>query len=139
KGEALQPASFLKRQRVIRQNAGASLLDIGDGVACLEFHSKMNTLGGAIIYTLFESREEVNAYFAGLVIANEGRNFSAGANLMLLMMEAVERNWDEIDYMVRTFQRATQAIRYNPTPIVTAPFALTLGRGWALAMDAPRA
>ena len=139
KGEALQPASFLKRQRVIRQNAGASLLDIGDGVACLEFHSKMNTIGGDIISTLFESLEEVNAYFAGLVIANEGRNFSAGANLMLLLMEAVERNWDEIDYMVRTFQRATQAIRYNPTPIVTAPFALTLGGGCEIAMAAPRA
>ncbi|PYR90622.1 MAG: 3-hydroxyacyl-CoA dehydrogenase [Acidobacteria bacterium] len=139
KGEALQPASFLKRQRVIRQNAGASLLDIGDGVACLEFHSKMNTIGGDIISALFESLEEVNAHFAGLVIANEGRNFSAGANLMLLLMEAVEGNWDEIDYMVRTFQRATQAIRYNPKPIVTAPFALTLGGGCEIAMAAARA
>src|SRR2546426_315163 len=139
KGEAIQPASFLKRQRVIRQNAGASLLDIGDGVACLEFHSKMNTIGGDIISALFESLEEVNAHFAGLVIANEGRNFSAGANLMLLLMEAVEGNWDEIDYMVRTFQRATQAIRYNPKPIVTAPFALTLGGGCEIAMAAARA
>src|SRR5213593_3991121 len=138
KGEALQPASFLKRQRVICQNAGASLLDIGDGVACLEFHSKMNTIGGDIISALFESLEEVNAHFAGLVIANEGQNFSAGANLMLLLMEAVEGNWDEIDHMVRTFQRATQSIRYNAKPVVVAPFALTLGGGCEIALAGAR-
>src|SRR5437762_7452222 len=99
----------------------------------------MNTIVGNIISTLFESLEEVNAHFAGLVIANEGRNFSAGANLMLLLMEAVEGNWDEIDYMVRTFQRATQAIRYNPKPVVTAPFALALGGGCEIAMAGARA
>src|SRR5207247_1664749 len=118
---------------------GGCCLGMGVCVACLEFHSTMNTMGGDIISTLFESLEEVNAHFAGLVIANEGRNFSAGANLMLLLMEAVEGNWDEIDYMVRTFQRATQAIRYNPKPIVTAPFALTLGGGCEIAMAAARA
>ena len=139
KGEALQPSSFLKNQHVIRENAGASLRDIGDGVACLEFHSKMNTIGGDIISLLFGALEEVDANFAGLVIGNEGQNFSAGANLMLLLMEAVEGNWDEIDYMVRTFQRATQAIRYNPKPIVAAPFALTLGGGCEIAMAASRA
>jgi 3-hydroxyacyl-CoA dehydrogenase len=124
---------------VIRENAGASLRDLGDGIACLEFHSKMNTIGNDIISLLFTSLEEVNANFAGLVIGSEGQNFSAGANLMLLMMEAVEGNWDEIDFMVRTFQRATQAIRYNPKPVVTAPFALTLGGGCEIAMSGARA
>src|SRR5437016_6015067 len=134
KGEAVQFPSFLKKQRVIRENSGATLRDIGDGVACLEFHSKMNTIGGDIISLLFTALDEVNANFQGLVIGNEGQNFSAGANLMLLLMEAVEGNWDEIDYMVRTFQRATQAIRYNQKPVVVAPFALTLGGGCEIAL-----
>jgi 3-hydroxyacyl-CoA dehydrogenase len=137
-GESVAPVAFLKQQRVIRQNPGASLRDLGDGVACLEFHSKMNTIGNDIINLLFTSIEEVNANFEGMVIGNQGQNFSAGANLMLLMMEAVEGNWDEIDYMVRTFQRATQMIRYNPRPIVTAPFALTLGGGGEIAMAGAR-
>jgi 3-hydroxyacyl-CoA dehydrogenase len=138
KGEVVHAPSFLKNQPVIRQNTGASLRDIGDGVACLEFHSKMNTIGGDIIDLLFASLDEVNKNFQGLVIGNEGQNFSAGANLMLLLMEAVEGNWDEIDLMVRTFQRATQAIRYNAKPAVTAPFNLTLGGGCEIAMAGPR-
>src|SRR5437773_7802690 len=136
--EPITGASFLKKQRVIRENAGAALRDLGDGVACLEFHSKMNTIGGDIISLLFTSLDEVNTNFAGLVIGSEGQNFSAGANLMLLMMEAVEGNWEEIDGMVRLFQRATQAIRYNPKPVVTAPFALTLGGGCEIAMAGAR-
>jgi len=138
KGETVAPASFLKRQKVIRGNAGATLRDLGDGVACLDLHSKMNTIGNDIISLLFTSLEEVNTNFDGLVIGSAGQNFSAGANLMLLMMEAVEGNWDEIDYMVRTFQRATQAIRYNPKPVVTAPYSLTLGGGCEIAMSGAR-
>src|SRR5262245_7007357 len=76
--------------------------------------------------------------FEGLFIGNQGQNFSAGANLMLVMMEAAEGNWEEIDHMVRTFQRATQAIRYNPKPVVVAPFALTLGGGCEIALAAAR-
>jgi 3-hydroxyacyl-CoA dehydrogenase len=138
KGEPVQPPSLLKKHRVIRENTGASLRDIGDGAACLEFHSKMNTIGGDIIDLLFASLEEVDRNFEGLVIANEGQTFSAGANLMLLLMEAVEANWDEIDHMVRTFQRATQAIRYSAKPVVTAPFALALGGGCEIAMAGAR-
>ena len=81
----------------------------------------MNTIGGDIISLLFTSLEEVNANFQGLVIGNQGQNFSAGANLMLLMMEAAEGNWDEIDLMVRTFQATTQAMRYAAVPVVVAP------------------
>jgi 3-hydroxyacyl-CoA dehydrogenase len=130
--------TILKRSSLIRRNAGASLRDLGNGVACLEFHSKMNTIGNDIMSLLFESLEEVRANFEGLVIGNRGANFSAGANLMLLMMEAVEGNWEEIDHMVQTFQRATQAIRYHPRPVVTAPFALTLGGGCEIAMAGTR-
>jgi 3-hydroxyacyl-CoA dehydrogenase len=133
-GQPLAAPSLLKNRPVIRENAGTSLRDLGDGVACLEFHSKMNTIGNDIISLLFTALDEVNKNFEGLVIANEGQNFSAGANLMLLMMEAAEGNWDEIDNMVRTFQRATQSIRYSAKPVVTAPFALTLGGGCEIAM-----
>ena len=120
--------------KVIRQNVGASLRDLGDGVACLEFHSKLNTIGGDIVSMLMSSLDEVNRNFEGLVIGNEGVHFSAGANLMLVLMEAVEGNWDEIDQMVRTFQGATQAIKYNPKPVVAAPFGLTLGGGCEFAI-----
>jgi 3-hydroxyacyl-CoA dehydrogenase len=138
KGETVAAPSFIKKQRLIQENPGASLRDLGDGVACLEFHSKMNTIGGDIISLLFTSLEEVNSNFEGLVIGNQGQNFSAGANLMLLMMEAAEGNWDEIDHMVRTFQRATQAIRYNTKPVVVAPFGLTLGGGCEIALAGAR-
>ena len=114
--------TILKNHKVIRRNAGASLRDLGDGVACLEFHCKMNAIGGDIISMLSASLDEVNSNFKGLVIGNQGPHFSAGANLMLLMMEAVEQNWDEIDLMVRTFQRATRAIKYNSKPVVSARF-----------------
>src|SRR5262249_34937983 len=137
-GETVQPPALLKKKRVIRENTGASLRDLGEGVACLEFHSKMNTIGGDIIDLLFASLDEVNKNFQGLVIGNEAQNFSAGANLMLLLMEAAEGNWEEIDHMVRTFQRATQAIRNSPKPVVTAPFALTLGGGCEIAMSGDR-
>jgi 3-hydroxyacyl-CoA dehydrogenase len=138
KGETPAAPSFLKKQKVIHHNSGASLRDLGDGVACLEFHSKMNTIGGDIISLLSTSLDEVNANFQGLVIGNQGQNFSAGANLMLLMMEAAEGNWDEIDHMVRLFQRGTQSIKYNPKPVVVAPFGLTLGGGCEIAMAGAR-
>ena len=130
--------TILKNHRVIRSNAGASLRDLGDNVACLEFHSKMNAIGGDIISMLSASLDEVNSNFKGLVIGNQGPHFSAGANLMLLMMEAVEQNWDEIDLMVRTFQRATRAIKYNPKPVVSAVFGMTLGGGCEFAISSAR-
>jgi 3-hydroxyacyl-CoA dehydrogenase len=132
--EAAPPPTFLKQQRIIKENAGASLRDLGDGVACLEFHSKMNAIGGDIISLVFAALEETNRNFEGLVIGNDGPNFSAGANIMLLLMEAVEGNFDEIDLMVRTFQRATQAIKYNPKPVVAATLGMTLGGGCEIAM-----
>jgi 3-hydroxyacyl-CoA dehydrogenase len=130
--------TILKHTGIIHQNSGACLRDLGDGVACLEFHSKMNAIGGDIVSMLFASLDEVNRNFAGLVIGNQGPHFSAGANLMLLLMEAVEGNWDEIDAMVRTFQRATRAIKYNLRPVVCAPFGMTLGGGCEFAISSSR-
>src|SRR6185295_5434835 len=99
------------RQRVVRNNAGASLVDLGDGVLALEFHSKMNAIGGDTIQMMHAGVKEAAANFSALVVGNDAPNFSAGANLMLLLLEAQEGNWDEIDLMIRAFQGSTQALR----------------------------
>lgn len=129
-------SSLKERDRVIRKNSGASLIDIGDGVACLEFHSKMNAIGGDIIELLEFSLAEVAKNFVGLVIGNQGKNFSVGANLMLLLLEAQAENWEEIDQMIRIFQNATMRLRYSPKPVVVAPFQMTLGGGCEVMLHA---
>jgi 3-hydroxyacyl-CoA dehydrogenase len=123
---------------LVRRNAGASLIDIGDGVLALEFHSKMNTIGGDTIAMIHAGVKEAARNFAALVIGNEAEHFSAGANLMLVLMEAQEGNWDEIDLMVRTFQGATQAIRFADVPVIVAPAGLALGGGCEIMLHADR-
>jgi len=114
---------------VIRANAGASLIDIGDGVACLEFHSPNNAIGGDILDMILMSVEEVRRSWRGLVIANEGRNFCVGANLMLLLMEAQDEAWDEVDRIIRLFQDAMTGLKRLEKPVVAAPHRMTLGGG----------
>jgi 3-hydroxyacyl-CoA dehydrogenase len=126
------------RSQVIRKNAGASLVDLGDGVLALEFHSKMNTIGGDTLDMLRAGVAEAERNFAALVVGNDGQNFSAGANLMLLLLEAQEGNWDEIELMVRAFQHATMSLRYARVPVVVAPAGLTLGGGCEMALHADR-
>ena len=123
-----------ERSAVIRRNAGASLHDLGDGVLCVEFHSKMNAIGGDTIEMLGTAVKLAEAEFAGLVVGNEAPNFSAGANLMLLLLEAQEGNWDEVDLMVRAFQRATMGLKYAAVPVVVAPAGLALGGGCEIAL-----
>jgi 3-hydroxyacyl-CoA dehydrogenase len=127
--------------REVRRNPGASLLDLGDDVLCLEFHSKMNVLGQDQIGMLMTACDMVENDWRGLVVANQGENFSAGANLMMLMMEAMEGNWEDIDMIVRAFQRATDRLEFCNAPVVTAPHGLTLGGGCEVTMggDAVRA
>ena len=131
-------ASAKDRQRVVRRNAGASLVDLGDGVLALEFHSKMNAIGGDTVQMLNAGVKEAAAHFAALVVGNEAQNFSAGANLMLVLLEAQESNWDEIDLMIRAFQEATQALRYADVPVIVAPAGLTLGGGCEIALHGDR-
>ena len=126
------------RQRVVRKNAGASLVDLGDGVLALEFHSKMNAIGGDTVQMIHAGVKEAAANFAALVVGNDAPNFSAGANLMLLLLEAQEGNWDEVDLMIRAFQGATAALRYADVPVVVAPAGLTLGGGCEIALHADR-
>ncbi|MBI4483660.1 MAG: enoyl-CoA hydratase/isomerase family protein, partial [Acidobacteria bacterium] len=124
--------------RVVRKNAGASLLDLGNGVACLEFHSKMNAIGGDTIEMLRAAVEMVDKEFEGLVVGNQGPHFSAGANLMLLLLEAQEGNWDEIDFMVGAFQGGNTSLRYFQKPVVAAPFGMTLGGGCEVSLHCHR-
>jgi 3-hydroxyacyl-CoA dehydrogenase len=146
RGGGLPPAStdfqILKaareQSRVVRRNAGASLLDLGDGVLGVEFHSKMNTIGGDTVQMLHAGVKEAATNFTALVVGSDAPNFSAGANLMLLLLEAQEGNWDEIDLMVRTFQSATQALRYADVPVIVATAGLTLGGGCEIALHADR-
>jgi 3-hydroxyacyl-CoA dehydrogenase len=114
---------------VVRSNAGASLLDLGDGVACLEFHSPNNAIGGDILTMIAQSAEEVRRNWRGLVVANEGRNFCVGANLMLLLMEAQDEEWDEVDHIIKMFQDSMMALKWLEKPVVAAPHRMTLGGG----------
>jgi len=126
------------RQRIVRRNAGASLVDLGDGVLAVEFHSKMNAIGGDTIQMLHAGLKEAAAGFAALVVGNDAPDFSVGANLMLVLLEAQEGNWDEIDLMVRAFQAATQALRSADVPVIVAPAGRTLGGGCEIALHADR-
>ena len=109
------------RSKVVKKNPGASLVDLGDGVLAVEFHSKMNAIGGDTIQMLQAGVREAERNFAALVVGNEAPHFSAGANLMLVLLEAQEENWDELDLMVRAFQQTTMALRYAACPVIVAP------------------
>ena len=130
--------SVKDRMGVIKKNAGASLIDIGDGVACLEFHSKMNAIGGDTLQMLKFALGEVEKNFVGLVVGNQGANFCVGANIMLMLMEAQEENWDELDMMARVFQNSTMSLRYSPKPVVVAPFQMVFGGGCEMVLHADR-
>jgi 3-hydroxyacyl-CoA dehydrogenase len=131
--------SLKDRTGVIKRNAGASLLDLGDGVACLEFHSKMNSIGGDTLQMLKTALSEVEKNFVGLVVGNQGPNFSVGANLMLVLLGAQEEEWDEIDLGIRGFQQGTMSLRYSPKPVVVAPHQMTFGGGCEMTLHADRA
>ena len=130
--------SAKERSAVVRKNAGASLVDLGDGVLAVEFHSKMNAIGGDTIQMLQEGVREASKNFAALVVGNDGVHFSAGANLMLVLLEAQEENWDEIDLMVRAFQQTTMALRYADVPVIVSPAGLAIGGGCEIALHADR-
>jgi len=124
--------------RVVRRNAGASLVDLGDGVLCVEFHSKMNAIGGDTIQMLQAGVKEASQNFAALVVGSDAPNFSVGANVMLLLLEAQEGNWDEVDLMVRAFQGATMGLKCADVPVVVAPAGLALGGGCEIVLHGSR-
>ncbi|VXB33639.1 bifunctional enoyl-CoA hydratase / 3-hydroxyacyl-CoA dehydrogenase [Bacillus sp. 349Y] len=128
----------LKKQgKVIKKNTGASLIDIGDGVALLEFHSQNNAIGLDILQMINASVEEVEKNYKGLVIGNQGKNFCVGANLAMILMEAQDDVY-ELDMVVRHFQSAMMKIKYSSKPVVAAPFGMTLGGGSEVCLPAAR-
>jgi len=131
-------AALKDRKKEIKRNAGASLVDLGDGVVCLEFHSKMNTVGPDTVQMVHAALKALKEEFEALVIGNQGANFSVGANLLLILMAIEEGDWDEIHRMVREFQNANMALKYAPKPVVCAPFGLVLGGGVEMALHAAR-
>ena len=126
------------RGKTIASNAGASLIDLEDGVLAVSLHSKMNAIGGDALDMLQRGVREASDRFAALVVAAEGPNFSVGANLMLLLLEAQEGNWEDVDAMIRQFQKATTGLRYSEVPVVVAPFGMTLGGGCEIALHGDR-
>ena len=130
--------SARERQRVIKKNAGASLVDLGDGVLCVEFHSKMNAIGGDTVQMLNAGVKEAARQGQALVVGNDAANFSAGANLMLVLLEAQEGNWDELNLMIRAFQQSVMGLRYSDVPVVVAPAGLSLGGGAEIPLHADR-
>lgn len=129
----------IKRARgVVKKNAGASLVDLGDGVLCLEFHSKMNSLGDDMVQMVGAAIDETSRNFEALVVGNQGENFSVGANLMMVLLSAQEGEWDELAAAVRRFQQAGMAMKYAPKPVVAATFGMALGGGCEVALHAAR-
>ncbi len=127
-----------KSNGVVKKNSGASLVDLGDGVGCIEFHSKMNSLGGDIVGLISQTLKPDGPGdgFDAFVITNDADNFSVGANVMLLLMSVQEEEWDDVDLAIRQFQGMTQAIKFSAKPVVVAPFGLTLGGGTEISIHA---
>jgi 3-hydroxyacyl-CoA dehydrogenase len=134
-------ADFRRSNGVVRSNAGASLVDLGDGIGCIELHSLKNAIGGdvlALASAVLNPDSEAVRDFAGFVIASDRENFSVGANLMQLLMAAQEGEWDELGAVLHGFQKMTIAIKYCPRPVVAAPFGLTFGGGAEICLHAAR-
>ncbi len=131
----LRVAAFKEqRTNVVEKNDGATLVDIGDGVVCLELHTKMNTLDADVISMIGRTVEVAEAQFEAIVVANDAEHFSAGANLMMIVGAAMQQKWDQIDGIIAGLQNALQALRYCRVPVVSAPAQYTLGGGAELAM-----
>jgi 3-hydroxyacyl-CoA dehydrogenase len=125
-----------KSSGVVKKNAGASLVDLGDGVGCIEFHTKMNALGGDIVQMVTQSLKPggIGDPFESFVITGDAANFSVGANLMMLMLAVQEEEWDEVDLAIKQFQGMTQAIKFCTRPVVAAPFGMCLGGGTEISL-----
>ena len=123
---------------IVKKNDGATLIDMGDGIACLEFQTKMNALDEDVITMIDDSLDILETDFDGLVIGNEADNFSVGANIFFIVMLAQQEQWDDLELAVRTLQNVAMRMRYSPKPVVVAPAGLALGGGAELIMSSSR-
>ncbi|MDX2002734.1 MAG: 3-hydroxyacyl-CoA dehydrogenase NAD-binding domain-containing protein [Chitinophagales bacterium] len=128
----------LRGNKPIWKNAGTTLHDIGDGILNLEFHTKMNSMGSEVLEGVNKAIDIAEKSYRGLVIANNGQNFSAGANLAMIFMLAIEQEYDELDFAIRHFQRTVARARFSDIPVVVAPHGMTLGGGCELTMHADK-
>jgi 3-hydroxyacyl-CoA dehydrogenase len=134
-------ADFRRTHKVVRTNPGASLIDLGDGIGCIELHSLKNAIGGdvlAMVSAVLHPDSDAVRDFSGFVIASDRENFSVGANLMQLLLAAQEGEWDELAAVIHGFQQMTSAIKFCPRPLVVAPFGMTLGGGAEICLHAAR-
>jgi 3-hydroxyacyl-CoA dehydrogenase len=134
--EAFIVLDNLRAKQTLWKNAGASIIDLGDGVLNVEFHSKMNTIGGDTLQAINKAIDMAEKDYRGLVIGNDGANFSAGANVGMIFMMAVEQEWEELNMAIRMFQNTSMRIRYSSIPVVVAPHNLTLGGGCEFSLHA---
>jgi 3-hydroxyacyl-CoA dehydrogenase len=130
--------SLKDASREVDRNSGASLIDLGDGVVCCEFHAKMNAIGADLIAMLHKGLKRLETDFHAMVIANQAVNFSVGANLMLVLVGAQEQEWDELHMAVKQFQNINLALKYAPKPVVAAPQGLALGGGCEVGLHAAK-
>lgn len=128
----------LRNDKTVWSNSGCSVIDLGDGILCCEFRTKMNAIGGEIVEGIHKAVELAEKDFRGLVIGNDAANFSAGANLALVLMFALEQEWEEIDMAIRMFQNMNMRVRYSGIPVVVAPAGLTLGGGCEMVLHADK-
>lgn len=126
----------LCENKTLWKNSGVSIIDLGDGILNVEFHTKMNTIGGDVISGINKAIDMAEKDYCGLVIGNDGANFSAGANVGMIFMMAVEQEWDELNMAIKMFQNTSMRIRYSSIPVVVAPHNLTLGGGCEFSLHA---
>jgi len=138
KPEIILLPALKERKKLVKSNAGASLIDMGDGVACLEFHTYMNAIGQEIVEMIHESLKIVEKDFVGMVIGNHAERFSVGANLLMLVGEIAKSNWAGIEAAIKTIQDAMMAMKYSEKPIVAAPHGMALGGGCEVCLSSHR-
>lgn len=132
--ENILALNMLREQNTIWQNADTSITDLGDGILNIEFHTKMNTIGAGVLEGLNKALDLAESSYSALIISNEGEHFSAGANVGMIYMLAIEQEWEELDMAVQWFQKTTMRMRYSSVPVISAPHGMTLGGGCELCM-----
>ncbi|MEO1051593.1 MAG: 3-hydroxyacyl-CoA dehydrogenase NAD-binding domain-containing protein [Bacteroidota bacterium] len=128
----------IRESKAVWSNSGSTIFDLGDGILNVEFHTKMNTLGGEVIEGLNKAIAMAEKDYRGLVVGNQGAQFSAGANLAMVFMYAIEQEYDELEFMIRSFQNSMMRVRYSSVPVVVAPHGLTLGGGCEMSLHADK-
>jgi 3-hydroxyacyl-CoA dehydrogenase len=136
--EARIALATLPQERVVWSNSGTTITDLGDGILNIAFHTKMNSIGGEVLEGLNKAIDLAEANYKGLVVSNEGANFSAGANVGMIFMLAVEQEWDQLDYAVKMFQNTMMRMRYSGIPVVAAPHNMALGGGCELCLHSDK-